>query len=189
MKHLGRCVALRSMAIVPDDKDWTWILDRPCPECRFDAKNISPQETSALLRGLVNAWQEVLRRGDVADRPVPDKWSPLEYSCHVRDVFVLFDERLQLMLAHDGAVFEDWDQDATAGTERYDLQDPIAVSQEIGEAGEALAARFSLVEGSQWGHKGTRSNGSEFTVSTFAVYLVHDPIHHLWDVSGPQEHR
>jgi hypothetical protein len=21
----------------PDDKNWTWVLERPCPACRFDA--------------------------------------------------------------------------------------------------------------------------------------------------------
>lgn len=25
------------MAIEPDTKDWTWVLDRPCPECGFEA--------------------------------------------------------------------------------------------------------------------------------------------------------
>ena len=23
--------------IEPDTKDWTWVLDRPCPECGFEA--------------------------------------------------------------------------------------------------------------------------------------------------------
>ena len=23
------------MTIEPDTKDWTWVLDRPCPECGF----------------------------------------------------------------------------------------------------------------------------------------------------------
>ena len=26
--------------IVPDDKDWTWVLERVCPECGFDARSI-----------------------------------------------------------------------------------------------------------------------------------------------------
>jgi hypothetical protein len=29
-----------------------------------------------------------------------------------------------------------------------------------------------------------RSNGSVFTVATFAAYLRHDVEHHLWDVAG-----
>ena len=30
------------MPIVPDDKDWTWVLERPCPECGFDAATVPP---------------------------------------------------------------------------------------------------------------------------------------------------
>jgi hypothetical protein len=172
------------MAIVPDDKDWTWVLERPCPECGFDAREVTPQLIPALLRDLVKGWQRILLREDVGERPVRDKWSPLEYSCHVRDVFRLFDERLQLMVAHDGARFENWDQDATAIENRYDLQDPRVVSRELSQAGEELARHYAQVDGPEWKHRGLRSNGSEFTVETFGVYLVHDPIHHLWDVSG-----
>ena len=26
------------MAITPDTKDWTWVLQRPCPECGFNTQ-------------------------------------------------------------------------------------------------------------------------------------------------------
>jgi hypothetical protein len=29
--------SVRSVTILPDTKDWTWVLDRPCPECDYDA--------------------------------------------------------------------------------------------------------------------------------------------------------
>lgn len=29
------------MAIVPDTKDWTWVLERACPECGFDASSFA----------------------------------------------------------------------------------------------------------------------------------------------------
>lgn len=170
------------MTIVPDDKDWTWVLERPCPECGFDARDLVVTDISSLLLELTRSWQEVLVRTDVAQRPVSDKWSPLEYSCHVRDVFRLFDQRLRMMVDDDGARFENWDQDKTALEDRYELQDPSVVSAELADAGVALATRFSLVDGPQWEHRGIRSNGSVFTVATFATYLAHDPIHHLWDV-------
>jgi len=172
------------MTIVPDDKDWTWVLDRPCAECGFDAHTVVPSEVPGAIRELVGSWRQVLVRDDVAVRPSPDRWSPLEYSCHVRDVFRIFDTRLQLMLADDGATFANWDQDATAVEDAYGHQDPARVSLELAGAGEALAARFAQVGGRQWAHRGLRSNGSEFTVATFAVYLLHDPVHHLWDVSA-----
>jgi hypothetical protein len=30
---------------------------------------------------------------------------------------------------------------------------------------------------------GFRSDGAQFTVESFGRYLLHDPIHHLWDVA------
>ena len=38
------------------------------------------------------------------------------------------------------------------------------------------------VEGAQWEHRGSRS-GTEFTVRTLAVYMLHDIEHHLDDVT------
>jgi len=35
------------MSIEPDTKDWTWVLERPCPECGFDATAIAVTELAA----------------------------------------------------------------------------------------------------------------------------------------------
>ena len=110
-------------------------------------------------------------------------WSPLEYGCHVRDVFGLYDERLRLMLTVDEARFPNWDQDVAAVEYRYDRQDPRQVSVDLAAAGETLAAAFAGVAGEQWQRTGYRSDGASFTVETFARYLVHDPVHHLHDVT------
>jgi len=40
------------------------------------------------------------------------------------------------------------------------------------------------VAGDQWARSGRRSDGASFTVETFARYFVHDPVHHLYDVTG-----
>jgi hypothetical protein len=82
------------MTIVPDDKDWTWVLERPCPEC--------------------------------------------------------------------GAV----------------------VAADLLAAAATLADRFDGVSGDQWQRTGARSDGAQFTVETFARYFIHDPVHHLHDVTG-----
>src|SRR3954470_15518587 len=84
--------------MVPDAKDWTWVLDRACPDCGFDASTCPCTHVAAVIRALVDPWRRVLARTDVAHRVRPDRWSALEYACHVRDVFVLYDERLHLML-------------------------------------------------------------------------------------------
>jgi len=129
------------------------------------------------------AWRPALE-GDARTRPQPDKWSPVEYACHVRDVFRLYDQRLELMLSQDDPHFPDWDQDETAVAGRYGEQDPAEVAAALRQAAFAIAGRFETVTGGQWRRTGTRSDGARFTVETFARYFVHDPVHHLYDVTG-----
>src|SRR3954451_14036000 len=89
------------MAIMPDSKDWTWVLRRACPECDFDAQGFSREQIGAMVRDNARQWQAVLTRTDGRVRPDESTWSPLEYACHVRDVFRLYDARLRLMLTED----------------------------------------------------------------------------------------
>lgn len=172
------------MPIIPDSKDWTWVLHRPCPECGFDSSSASPATVHGAVTGMLPRWQAVLRRPDVAARPHENTWSGLEYACHVRDVFTLFHQRLSLMLADENAHFEDWDQDRAAIEQDYASADPAAVAAELTEAGKRIAASFAAVPEEQWACTGIRSNGSEFTVLTFAQYFLHDVVHHLHDVDG-----
>lgn len=170
------------MAIHPDDKNWTWVLEQVCPECGFDAKSFDPLTMPEAIRSNASEWTDLLTRSQVRERPSPDKWSALEYGCHIRDVFVLFNERLRLMLDTDDPTYQNWDQDATAISERYGEQDPADVIPAIDHAAEALAERFASVQPDQWSRTGTRSDGAKFTVHSFAQYLIHDPVHHLHDV-------
>ena len=36
-ERLALSVWCRAVTIVPDTKDWTWVLERPCPECGLNA--------------------------------------------------------------------------------------------------------------------------------------------------------
>jgi hypothetical protein len=171
------------MAITPDTKNWTWVLDRPCGECGFDAASIRPEDVAGILRANAAAWPAVLERADVRERPDDHTWSALEYSAHVRDVFRLYDERLALMLDQDDPLYPNWDQDVTAVEERYNEQDPAVVSRELTAAAATLADHFDAVDGDGWSRPGRRSDGVGFTVESFAVYFIHDPVHHLWDVT------
>lgn len=169
-------------AVPGDAKDWTWVLTRPCDECGFDATAIRPEQVAGLVRTNAAAWREVLARPDVRSRRSPDVWSALEYACHVRDVFDLYDVRLHLMLDQDDPLFANWDQDETAVTSRYWEHDPAIVAGELVSAGERLASSFDGVRPEQWTRPGRRSDGARFTIDTFARYMVHDPVHHLHDV-------
>lgn len=170
--------------IVPDDKNWTWVLERRCDDCGFDAASFEASLAGRAIRDQAVRWQNVLLRDDATTRPRTGVWSPLEYGCHVRDVFAKFDERLRLMLSEVDPRFENWDQDATAVADRYDLQDPRTVAVQLANVGTTLADRFDTVSGDQWSRRGFRSDGSVFTVESIAKYLMHDPVHHLWDVGA-----
>jgi hypothetical protein len=172
------------MTIVPDAKDWTWVLDRPCPECGLDTRGLAREDVAGMLRANAAAWPAVLAAPAAGTRPEPGTWSPLEYGCHVRDVFRRFDGRLVLMLTRDAPLFPNWDQDATAIADRYAEQDPAVVAAELLAAADTLAGRFDGVSGDQWQRTGARSDGARFTVETFARYFIHDPVHHLHDVTG-----
>jgi hypothetical protein len=174
------------MPITPDTKDWTWVLERVCPECAFDVHSFERSQMGAMIRSNARAWTQVLsERDDLGRRPSEDVWSPLEYACHVRDVFALYDERLALMLDQDDPEFPNWDQNATAVSERYVDQDPATVSEQLQQRAHELAASFDRIDGEMWDRRGRRSDGASFTVETFARYLIHDPIHHLHDVGAP----
>lgn len=170
------------MPITPDTKNWTWVLETPCPECGYDAAAITFRDVPSLSRVNAAAWQVRLRADDVRERPDDSTWSPLEYAAHVRDVFRIFRDRLQRILEEEAPTFANWDQDATALADRYAEQDPAVVARELVEAAEHLALAFESVTDAQLGRTGLRSDGITFTVESLALYFIHDPIHHLWDV-------
>jgi 2-polyprenyl-3-methyl-5-hydroxy-6-metoxy-1,4-benzoquinol methylase len=171
--------------IEPDTKDWTWVLREPCPECGFVAAELDRAALGRLLRGDATGWTTVLRQPRAAERPDPATWSALEYACHVRDVHRIFGDRLALMLDQDEPTFENWDQDVTAVEDRYDLQDPATVAEELVAAAEAVAAQYDALADAPegiWARRGLRDNGSEFTVDSIARYHLHDAVHHSHDV-------
>jgi hypothetical protein len=169
--------------IVPDVRDWTFVIAEGCAECGFDPRSVDPAGIGARLRGTVDRWAAVLDRPAAPVRPDPQTWSPLEYGCHVRDAAEIFLERLRLMLTHDDAQFSNWDQDRSAIDGRYGEQVGSAVAFEYAGAASATADLFDGVAPGQWQRRGRRSNGSTFTVETLGVYLLHDIEHHLHDVA------
>lgn len=170
--------------ITPDTKDWTWVLERRCPECGYEASTVDPLTVGGAVRDSLPRWRAALNRPSTRVRPAPGVWSALEYSAHVRDVFRVFDRRLALMLTEDDPLFDNWDQDAAAVANRYFEQDPPTVADELTEAGERIAANFDAVTPDQLERTGRRSDGASFTVDSFGRYFLHDIVHHLLDVGA-----
>jgi hypothetical protein len=176
---------LRPVPIVPDTKDWTWVLQRPCPECGFDASRVRPDEVAGLVRADLPVWRDAVLADGAADRPDDATWSPLEYGCHVRDLHTVYRGRVRRMLDEDDPLYDNWDQDATAVQERYGEQDPAAVAAALVAEGTAMADLLDTVGAEQWRRPGRRGDGASFTVDGLVRYYLHDAVHHLHDVGAP----
>ena len=172
------------MPIVPDEKDWTWVLERVCPDCGFATQDVDRDELARRIARTTDAWRAILQRPDVDDRPDESTWSPLEYACHVRDVHRVYAGRVGRMLDEVDPHYDNWDQDATAIDDRYAEQDPATVADELATAGATLGALFAGVVGDGWERTGRRSDGASFTIDSIGRYYLHDIEHHIWDVTG-----
>ncbi len=66
----------------------------------------------------------------------------------------------------------------------YVEQEPAVVARELAEAASVVSASFAAVAPNQLGRRGFRSDGAEFTVDSLGRYFIHDPVHHIWDVTA-----
>lgn len=172
------------MDIIADDKDWTWVLDRSCPDCGFTASKATPATVATLIPAVLPRWVAALRRAGAEERTEAGKWSVLEYGAHIRDVFEVFTARLELMLREEDPTFANWDQDQAAVDGNYGALEPEQVAADLAQNGLDAAATFGAVAPELWERRGLRSNGAEFTVVTLSGYFLHDVIHHLHDVGA-----
>jgi len=86
-------------------KFWTWPSSRyqkldmgtraSLSGVRVRFFKVPTDQIAALIRANAGTWLAILAEDPelLARRVRDDRWSPLEYSCHVRDVFHVMDER------------------------------------------------------------------------------------------------
>lgn len=168
--------------ILTDTKDWTWTLERRCPQCGVAAGEVLATDLVAALERSLVGWPQVALREGAAVRRDRARWSDLEYACHVRDVCTVFAKRLQLIRDQHDPLFADWDQDKAARDGQYAQQSPSDVAAELARAAARLVAEWSSVQNDEWERTGRRSDGSRFTALTLGQYCLHDVVHHGYDV-------
>ena len=173
-------------APLPDDKDWTWTLIRPCPECGFNASDSEPAEFASLIEELAERFRHRLDSPDAHVRPGPTTWSPIEYGQHLADVCEVMRLRLNAIRQADGEVagFGEWSGDAAALEKGYWRADSHATSVLLRERAETAASAFAELEDNQWGWPGRRTDGVDFTAETLGRYLLHELAHHVHDVGA-----
>ena len=169
-----------------DGRDWTFVLVELCAECGYDVRELDEAELGPLVRSVGRTWEALL--DSVADdpravrRPAPAVWSPIEYGEHVRDVLALFTLRARRILAEDDPQFADWDPDVTADELPYGQVPPREVGAAIASNADVLAELYEGADEADLARPGRRSDGAVFTLGSLGRYMLHDTVHHVYDV-------
>ncbi|MGR6320257.1 DinB family protein [Micromonospora soli] len=159
-------------------------MDR-CDECLFVYSEVPGEALPELLRGLGARYATALGAApDQRRRPAEGVWSPLEYTCHVRDVLRVQGERLALALRVDAPEFVPMGRDERAVTERYNEQEPASVLAELATAADDLAARFAVLGPAELARTGVYPwpQRQARTLLWLGQHTIHEGEHHLLDI-------
>lgn len=166
----------------PDTRDWTDVLDDGCTECGYAPHD--PTQTRTRLGSAAERWGRVLERPNLAERPAPRIWSPLEYAGHSRDLIEVLGERVTAMLDAENPTYEDFDGEAAVLAHEYWKADAANLARGVQEATDRTQKILGRIGQGDWKRSGRRGDGYVFTLSTLCQYIVHDVEHHLVDVGG-----
>jgi hypothetical protein len=159
----------------------------PCAECQYDYAPLDHCEIIAAVTSLADKHRQVLAsvpRWELSQRSNPATWSPLEYSCHVRDVLLVQRERVMAAQAQDRPEFEPMRRDERAIEERYNEQDPLAVAVDITTAAGLLADELTALDEQGWRRAGIYPwpAPQTRTVEWVTKWTAHELAHHLFDI-------
>lgn len=160
-------------------------MDR-CEACGFDYYGFARAEIGDRLRALAEGHVERLTETPAAflrQHPV-EGWSALEYGCHVRDVLLVQQGRVEQARRDESPTFVPMGREERAVDDRYNDQDPGIVAGAVTAAADALATVLASLDDAGWARTGTYSypEPSLRDVDWIARHTVHELHHHLADV-------
>lgn len=128
---------------------------------------------------LLRADPVVLRR-----RATPDRWSPLEYACHMRDVLLVQRERLLAARRGDAPVTEPMGRDERVEHDGYLQQQPSDVARQLRDAALMFTHGLDQLGPEDWERTLTvpYPETAVRSLRWFAVHTVHELRHHLLDI-------
>jgi S-DNA-T family DNA segregation ATPase FtsK/SpoIIIE len=157
-----------------------------CDECGFIYATVSAVGLPGRLEAAGPRFVATLATiRDPRRRPAPSVWSPLEYTCHVRDVLRVQSERVALALRADNPEFVPMGREERVTADAYNTQDPQTVLAELAEAANNLARVFDALSPSQWTRTGIYNwpTVQSRTILWLGRHTVHELEHHLLDLT------
>jgi len=159
-----------------------------CDECGFDYGSVDPDEVpdrlaeaAGKVTGLLNGDERAVRR-----RPSADVWSPLEYACHLRDVFLVQRDRVVRGLVERTPEFTPMHRDERVDIDRYAEQEPRQVAEELRIAARLLGRTLAERNNVDWDRRVVYSwpEPTERDLRWVAAHTVHEAVHHIGDIEA-----
>ena len=161
-----------------------------CPICGLDYDTVNRVDAVVALRSFPRRYGEVLHAvaeetgGDqrLRTRPEPTKWSAVEYTAHVGDIFQELAGAVRDMVREDQPVLEsDFDPDQAAVERDYASRTVDRVLSDLDAGAAAVVDAVDGISEDDWARTGTFSFGQR-DVLAIVRNAVHEGSHHLRDV-------
>ena len=157
-----------------------------CARCGFDYQLDAAEVANTAIRAGADQLANLLTRTDVdlRTRRAPDRWSPLEYGCHVRDVLLVQRERVLAARRTERPSFEPMGRDERVELDGYAGQDPTAVARQLRDAAAMFANDLARLRPDEWERTLMYNFPVEMERSLrwVAEHTEHEVQHHLLDV-------
>jgi DinB superfamily len=157
-----------------------------CAECGFEYRlDDATSAGAAIVDGAVALADLAAEdRPDLRARPDPQTWSPLEYTCHVRDVLLVQRERVLMARRLNQPSFDPMGRDERVEHDGYAEQDPGDVGRQLVDAARLFANVLSRLDPEDWDRTVMYNYPRPFERSLrwVAVHTLHEVRHHILDV-------
>jgi hypothetical protein len=156
-------------------------------ECDFDDQLARGEDFAQLAAPFVDAYVDVLgstSRIRLQHKPSPLVWSPLEYTCHVRDMLLVQRERVLAARRQDQPVAEPMGRDQRVEHDGYNDQQPADVARQLADAALLLSNAFTRLSWADWERTVvyTYPEQRQRSLRWVAAHTVHELRHHLRDI-------
>jgi hypothetical protein len=155
-----------------------------CAGCGLAPAELPARALGAQIRDEVHALGLLLAAADdraLRRRPAPGSWSALEYGVHVRDLLVVFADRVVRTLADHEPELGWWDHEAAIADQMANESFVDAVVDDLGRNASKLSESLRLVSDEDWARAATRRSGERFTIELMARFALHEVVHHRAD--------
>ena len=158
----------------------TWHYD----EGRFGSAGPTITTASEQIAAILRSRTDGLRI-----RATPDRWSPLEYACHVRDALIVQRERVLKALRGHGAEPLPMGRDERVAHDAYNEQQPRNVAVQVEQTALLFVDLLERLSPTDWDLEVAYlfPDASMKTLRWIAVHTAHEVVHHLHDIEQPPD--